>query len=149
MREEQFKALFLSAGLRPGPRPSTCENDKVISIRRTRTDIRTKGKRRRRVTDKLAEVCFVFGFFSHCFSTEDLASRDLCVPVYMRKKKKKKKTSTTATKKKKKNPNVSVQTSTNVTRNPLATVFLWSPLSRLYRDCVEGMKRRSEQPGRG
>lgn len=41
--------------------------------------------------------------------TEELASRNLCVPVYIKKKNKKKKKT-----------NVSVQTSTNVTRNPLA-----------------------------
>lgn len=39
------------------------------------------------VTDILAEVWGRGGGFS-LFSTEDLASRDLCVPVYMRKTKK-------------------------------------------------------------
>lgn len=69
------------------------------------------------------------------------------MPVYMRKTKKKKDKDNKYKKKtKKKNP---VQTSTNVTRNPLASVLLWSPLSRLYRDCVDGGwdAEESQQPG--
>lgn len=56
--------------------------------------------------------------------TGELASRDLCVPVYM---------------KKKKQTTVSVQTSTNVTRNPLAISMVTTKptVQRLKR-----MKRR-------
>lgn len=65
------------------------------------------------------------------FLTEELASRDLCVPVYMRKKKKN---------------YVSVQTSTDVTRNPLA-ISMVTTKPTVQRLCVWGgkeMDSRSE-----
>lgn len=53
------------------------------------------------VTDELADVrVWGTGGGLSVFSTEDLASRDLCVPVYMRKTRKKKRTTTTHTIKK-------------------------------------------------
>lgn len=71
----------------------------------------------------------------------------MCACLHEEDEEKKKRTKTTNTKKIKiKNP---VQTSTNVTRNPLASVLIWSPLSRLYRDCVDGGwdAEESQQPG--
>lgn len=74
MSEEKSKALFLSAGLRPRPKHSTREDYKIISREKRRTDEERP--------DDLRGVWFLF-------LTEELASRDLCVPVYMKKKKKK------------------------------------------------------------
>lgn len=138
-----------------GPQPSTCENYTVISIRWTtktdwdetkeEEDIGSGSYRRTRWDVGVGRG--VGGCFSP-FSTEDLASRDLCVPVYMRKTEKKW-TTTTHTIKKKKKKKKSCTNFDNVTRNPLASVLLWSPLSRLYRDCVDGWwdAEQSRQPG--
>lgn len=60
------------------------------------------------------------------FWTEEVASRDLCVPVY-----------------KKKKTNVSVQTPTNVTRNPLA-ISMVTTKPTVQRLCVGGNQTTRE-----
>lgn len=114
--EEQSKALFFSAGLRPGP------NTRHLNILKASADRCDCAEKDANIEEEGLVIsqrrfCLLF------FLTGELASSDVCLFTWNDKNRNKKN-----------QRNVSVQTSTIVTRNPLALsmVTIKPTVQRLY-----------------